>query len=427
MESKRRLPEHIRTIQFVILIAVVFVAGALFGSQYSISEAQGGDLTLSQEDEEAFEPLIQAYNLIQRTYIDPVETNTLINGAITGMVDSIGDRFSLYIDPEINSLDTRLSGEYEGIGAVIGLIEETEQIEIRSVFEGSPAEQAGLQPGDIFIAVDDTDVTGYNTAELSAIVRGPGGTDVVLTMSRNGEEFQVTVTRDTVEITYVTADILENDILYIELTQFSANAREQIDEVLQEYPPSTLNGLILDLRDNGGGLLRSAVDIGGLFIEQGTILIEEFGDGSEIIFKKVDDTGTVVQIFDDGTERVMTDNAEYAGIDAPIVILVNENSASASELVAGAWQDTEVATIIGTQTFGKGTVQQANTLVNGGGLNLTIARWLTPTREWITDLGITPDVVIEMPEEPVEGEDPQLDAAIGFIQEVMEEAEAVSP
>lgn len=427
MEAKRRLPDHLRVLQFALLIAVVFIAGAFFGSQYSISVAQGGDLTLSEEDEAAFEPLIQAYNLIQRTYIEPVESELLINGAISGMVDSIGDRFSMYIDPELNSIDTRLSGEYEGIGAVIGLIEETEQIEIRSVFENSPAEQAGLQPGDIFIAVDGIDLTGFNTAELSAIVRGPGGTDVVLTMSRNGEEFEVTVTRDRVEITYVTAEMLEDNILYIQLTQFSANAREQIDAVLQEYPPETLNGLVFDLRDNGGGLLRSAVDIGGLFIEQGTILIEEFGDGSEILFKKLDDSGTVVQIFDDGTERVMTNNAGYAGVEAPIVILVNANSASASELVAGAWQDTGVATIIGTQTFGKGTVQQANTLINGGGLNLTIARWLTPSREWITDLGITPDVIVELPEEAVDGEDVQLNAALEFIRETLGDAEAVSP
>ncbi len=420
MESKRHLPNHFKAIQFILIVLVVFVAGAIFGSQISISEAQGGDLTLSQENEVAFEPLVQTFNLINRTYIDPVDSATLVNGAITGMVEALDDRFSLYIDPEINALDTRLAGEYEGIGAVIGIIEDTEEIEIRNIFENSPAEQAGLQPGDIFIAVDGRDIVGFNTAELSSIVRGPGGTPVVLTMSRDGEEFEVTIIRDRVELVYVSSELLEGDILYIQLTQFSANAREQIDVVLNQYGADAINGLVFDLRGNGGGLLSSAVDIGGLFIEQGTLLIEQFGDGREIIFKKVDDSGTVTQIFDDGSERIMTNNAGFAGVTAPIIVLVDGNSASASELVAGAWQDTGVATILGTQTFGKGTVQQANTLVNGGGLNITIARWLTPTREWITDQGITPDIVVELPEELEEGQDPQLEAALEFIEDALE-------
>lgn len=418
MNSKPNLGNNTRLIQTLLVIVIALGVGFLFGNVYtSTTRAQGG-FDLPTEAEEEFEAFFQTYNLIQQQYIEDIDNITLVNGAISGMVDSLDDRFSSYVDPELFPfVDTRLAGEIEGIGAVISVIEETEEIEIINVLSDTPAERAGLENGDIFVLVNGDEITGLNTTEVAALVRGPVGTVVNLTMRRDDELLEFSIERDRIEIVSVESEMLDNNIGYIRLADFSVNSRRQVDEALAEFSVGELNGLVLDLRGNPGGLLTAATEIAGLFLEEGVILVEQFGDGEERIFEVRE--GVVYQIFGDGSERVYNENAGYAGVDAPVVVLVDERSASASELVAGAWQDNAVATIMGTVTFGKGTVQIQNTLINGGGVRLTVARWLTPNGAWITDLGITPDVLVEIPEdvELAEGEDPQLDAAISYILE----------
>jgi carboxyl-terminal processing protease len=412
MESKR---QPARQLQVAALVVVVFVFGFALGSQYSTITAQGS-ITLPADVEAEFEPLYQAYNLIDDQFIDAPEANILVDGAIRGMVEALDDPYSNYVDPaSFPFVDSSLSGEIEGIGVVITENEETGEIEVVNVLQGTPAEEAGLEEGDAFIEVNDEYVVGMTYLELASRVRGPAGTSVNITMRRGEDLLDFVVERARIEIPNVETDILEGDIAYISMTQFTSVAREQVDLALAELDPNSRNGLILDLRGNPGGLLTSATQIAGLFLESGTILIEEFGDGDRRIFKIRDDV--VYEIFDDGRERQYATNAGYAGVEVPVVVLVDERSASASELVAGTWQDNATVTLVGATTFGKGTVQLQNSLVNGGGLRLTVARWLTPNGNWISESGVTPDILVELPEstEVAEEEDPQLDAAIGFI------------
>jgi carboxyl-terminal processing protease len=342
----------------------------------------------------------QVYNLIQSDYIDPVELDVLVDGAVTGMVEALGDQFSGYMDPHTYAfLNDDLEGEIEGIGVVIRTDEQTSEIEVVGVLDGAPAQAAGILPGDIFYEVNGTNVVGMSQLELAGEVRGPEGTDVTITMRRGDELVEFSITRARIVIPNVEAEVLDSGMGYIKLNQFSATARQDIDAALVDMDVNSLNGLILDFRDNPGGFLNSAVDVASAFIEEGTIVTEAFSDQDPRVFEATGD---------------------YANIDVPIVVLVNEGSASASELVAGAMQDSEVATIIGETTFGKGTVQTWHDLVNGGGVRLTIARWLTPNGQWIHENGIEPDIVVEWtPESYDDPNDLQLDAAVEFLQETV--------
>lgn len=412
-------------LQIAALVVIVFLAGAVFGSQFSISQAQNSDITLPEDAQAAFEPLFETYNLIQRQYIDPTEATNLADGAIKGMVEALEDEYSGYVDPEhFPFISDDLSGEIEGIGVVITEVEDTGEIEVVNVLPDTPAERNGIEVGDIFMVVDGEDVVGLSTLELATRVRGPAGSTVDLTMRRDGELVDFTIERAAIEVPIVESELLDGNVAYVKLTQFAANARDQVDLALTELDVNSRNGLVFDLRGNPGGLLSAATEIGGLFLEEGTLLIESFGDDEEHVFEIRD--GSVIEVFDDGAERVYTDNAAYGDVRVPVVVLIDERSASASEVVTGAWKDHDTVTLMGETSFGKGTVQIQNTLVNGGGLRLTVARWLTPDRSWISSQGITPDVVVQMPDDPdelAEGEDPQLDAALEFLESKVAEAE----
>ncbi len=397
MKSGRAFWQRTHQIHTVLLVIAVFVAGFVIGSQIMVGEAaeQPREATIGETDE-AFEPFWEAFNAIQDLYIDNVEVPTLVDGAISGMIDALGDQYSGYMNPEIYPLfDADLSGDIEGIGVVIRTLEETGQIQVVNVLKGTPAMEAGVQPGDIFLEVDGESVIGLNQTELAARVRGPSGTTVNITFLRDEETYNVDIVRARIEIPNVETDILEGDIAYISMAEFNALAYDQLRDALEELDVNNRRGLIFDLRGNPGGFLRTAIDIASGFIEDGIILTEEFGNGDTQVFEA---TGN------------------YFGIEVPIVVLVDERSASASELVAGAMQDRDVATLIGEQTFGKGTVQTVRELSNGGGIRLTIARWIRPSGQWIHEIGVEPDIVVEWePEGFDDPEDPQLQAAIDFL------------
>jgi carboxyl-terminal processing protease len=393
-----QLRKQMPKISTALLLVAVFLGGFLLGNQSTSSQAQ--DASFIGNTDEAFAPLFEVYETIQSRYVDSdlIDTPTLINGAITGMVDSLGDPFSGYLDPSaFEMFQTDLSGDVEGIGVVIRTEEETERVVVVEVLEGTGAERAGVLPGDIFIEVDGQSVEGLNQSELAALVRGPSGSDVIITFLRGEELVTLTITRQRFEVPNVTYEVLEGNIGYISMNEFSERSRGQLDQALTDLDVNSLNGLIFDLRGNPGGLLSSAIDVGSAFIEDGVVLYESFGDGSEEVFEA---------------------NGDFAGINVPIVVLVNEGSASASELVSGAMQDRGVATVIGEVTFGKGTVQTLQPLSNNGALRITIARYLLPSRRWIHDVGVTPDIIV--PYDPaVDGVDidPQLDAALEFFQD----------
>lgn len=418
METKPRRWEISRQkIQWLVVLVGIFALGAVFGSQLAVSFAQSNRFELSSEAEEAFQAFFEAYNLIDQDYVTDPELTDLVDGAIRGMVEALNDPYSNYVDAEsFPFVDDNLSGEIEGIGVVI-TENEAGEIEVVNVLEGTPAFQMGLKSGDVFVKVNGEDAIGWTFLELASKVRGPAGTTVDITMRRADELIEFTVVRARIEIPNVEYKILNGNIGYISMAQFSSNARAQVDEAIQALNVNTLDGLIFDLRGNPGGFLSTATQIAGLFLDNQTILIEEFGDGERRTFKL--DGSTVLEVFDNGEQRVYATDAGSAGVTVPVVVLVDQYSASASELVAGAWQDHGTVTLIGETSFGKGTVQVQSKLVNGGGVRITVARWLTPNGHSIHELGITPDIVVELPEdaELAEGEDPQLDAALEFLVE----------
>ncbi len=385
--------QHLAT---ALIVVVIFFAGFALGSQYAVRAAQSSG-TEPPEAEQAFQPFWEVYNLIQSDYIDKVDPATLVDGATKGLVNSLGDEFSAYMNQQTYSLlNSDLSGEFEGIGVVIHTKTDTNEIEVVGLLEGAPAQAAGILPGDIFAKVDGADVATMTQTELAARVRGKEGTDVTITMKRGDSLIDFTITRAHISVPNIESKVLPNDVAYIKLNQFTANARTELDDALKSVDVNSHHGLVLDLRDNPGGLLNSAIDVASAFLPSGTVLIEDFGNNDTHTYEA---TGA------------------YADIQVPIVVLVNESSASASELLAGALQDHHAATIIGTTTFGKGTVQTWHELSNGGGVRLTIARWLTPDGHWIHGAGITPDITVPWDRTTFTGNepDPQLDAAVQFL------------
>lgn len=394
MTALQRIWARIRPLSISIVIVLVFVSGFVLGSQRNPLLAQG-DTAAPADAAKSFEPFWQVYNMIHSNYLDrdKVLEGKLVDGAIKGMVDTLGDQFSGYMDPETYPLfNSDLSGEVEGIGAVVQTDEKTKEISVVQVLEGSPAEAAGLKSGDVFVKVEGEDVTQSTQFDLVRLVRGKEGTSVSLTMRRGEELLEFKITRAKITTPVVESKTLDNGIGYVKLRSFDVNAYKEVSSAIDKLGGKNLKGLVFDLRGNPGGLLNVAIDIASLFLKDGTILVEDFGNGN-------------IQTY--------ATNGKYLGYDIPLTILVDENSASASELVSGAMQDSGRAKLVGVKTFGKGTVQTWQQLVNGGGIRLTIARWLTPNGHWIHGNGITPDIVVEWAQENRdEKNDPQLKAAI---------------
>jgi carboxyl-terminal processing protease len=399
----RALRARFPHVSLVVIVALTFTFGYALGVGSSRIVAQD-DTSLPPDAQQAFRPFFQVYNLIQAQYIDDVDIETLVDGAAEGMVDALEDEYSSYMDADaFPILNSDLTGEFEGIGVVISTNDETDEIEVVGLLDGAPAGKAGLLPGDVFVAVDGEDISEWDQTEFAVQVRGPAGTEVEITIRRGDELLDFRITRERIVVENVVSELVADDtIAYIGIREFNSETRALIDQAVAALDVNQRDGLILDVRDNPGGFLDSAINVTSAFIEQGTILVEQFSEDNETVY---------------------TATGEYAGITVPIVLLTNESSASASEILAGALQDTESATLIGETTLGKGTVQVWSPLVNGGGVRLTIARWLTPERRWIQDQGVTPDITIEFtPQIYNDPNDPQLDAAIRFLQ-----GEAVEP
>lgn len=380
----------LRTFFTAFGVGVIFTAGFGIGTVSSVIRAQ------DDKAPENFGPLWEAYDLIQRDYIDDIPDDVLVQGALDGMIDALDDPFSDYMSPDdYAAVRDSLNGEVQGIGVVIRTDEETGEIEVVGVLDGTPAKRAGILPGDILYAVDGVLSSELEQGELANMVRGEEGTSLVVSVRRGDQTIDFEMVRERITIPNVEAEVLEGNIAYVRLNQFTAESREQLDATFNSINVNARKGLIFDLRDNPGGLLSSAIDIASAFIPDGIILTEAFSDENQQVYQATGDT---------------------AGIRVPVVVLVNAGSASASELVSGALQDRGVATLVGTTTFGKGTVQTWQDLSNGGGLRLTIARWLTPNGNWIHEVGITPDIIVEWtPESYEDPDDPQLERAVDLI------------
>jgi carboxyl-terminal processing protease len=352
-----------------------------------------------QELEELFEPFWQTWNLVESEFVEqPVDQEAMMRGAINGMLESLGDEHTSYLDPEMfERANAHLDGqEYEGIGAWVDI--SGDYLMIISPMPGSPAEEAGLRPNDIVTAVDGEDMTGIDGELVRQRIIGPEGTVVRLTILREGVEqpFDVEVTRASIVVPTLEGRMLDDNLAYVRLYTFGADTAKDMRNTLKDLLAQQPDGLILDLRYNGGGYLDTAISVVSEYISDGVVMVEEFGDG-----------------------KVKTYEAEGGGIatEIPLVILINEGSASASEIVAGAVQDRKRGLLVGTTSFGKGSVQNYTPLVNEqGAVRVTIARWLTPDGRQINGVGLEPDYVIEISEDDIlQDRDPQLDKAIELL------------
>ncbi|HRP46855.1 MAG TPA: S41 family peptidase, partial [Trueperaceae bacterium] len=319
--------------------------------------------------------LIQAFGALKSGYLTDVDDDKLIEGAITGMLASLDDPYTSYLLPTEAARDNQdLTGSFEGIGAVLTPHDRQsgKGVEILTVYAGGPASKAGLQRGDIFVSVDGTDVAAMTTSEVADLVRGPKGTTVNLVMNRPGQAEPVTfaIQRGTIQIIDVSSAMLPNDVGYLALTSFNnQRLHDQMVEHLDKLIQQGATSLVLDLRDNSGGLLNQAI-----------LIADDFLSGGDIVFQR--SRGV--------TQRIAS--ADPKAYDLPMVVLVNENSASASEIVAGALQENHRALVVGEQTFGKGVAQSVLSLSDGGQLRYVSFEWLTPDRRSIAEKGITPDV-----------------------------------
>lgn len=346
-----------------------------------------------------FAPFWEAWQIVHDQYVDqPVDDVKLMRGAIRGMLDALGDPHTGYMDPDdYKEATTMLEGEYEGIGAWVDI--SGDYLTIISPMSGSPAEKAGLQPGDQIIAVDGKDVTGVAPEVVRKRVLGPAGTKVRLTIRRKGveEPFDVVVTRAHITVPSVEGRMLDSGVAYVQIYTFGEKTGQQLHETLQKLLAQNPKGLIIDLRNNGGGYLTTAIQVASEFLPKGTVVMyERYGDGTQQVYK-----------------------AQGGGLatNIPLVVLINEGSASASEIVSGAIQDHGRGLLVGTVSYGKGSVQNWIPLQDDqGAVRVTIARWYTPKNRQISGKGLTPDVEVALTKEDIQAKrDPQLDKAVELI------------
>jgi carboxyl-terminal processing protease len=397
----------------LIFLAIVLVACS-FGGGYATKQflpfGSGASATASpqadssqggtpQDLQTLFAPFWEAWQIVHGNYVDqPVDDTKLMEGAIRGMINALGDQHSTYMDPqEYKDATISLQGFYAGIGAYVDT--NGEFLTIIRPISGSPAEAAGLQPGDIIQAVNGEDVTGVNPETVRQKVLGTAGTEVTLTILRGEQEpFDVTITRAVITIPSVESKILDNNIGYIKISVFgdstAVDFHNQLATILAQNP----KGLIIDLRDNTGGVMDAAIKIASEFIPSGVIVYEQYGDGTKTPYKAQ-------------PNGLATDSS------LPVVVLVNGYSASASEILAGALQDAGRGKLLGEKTYGKGEVQYWIPLSNNeGAARITIARWLTPKGRTIDKIGLTPDIEVKLTTEDYKaGLDPQLDAAVQLL------------
>lgn len=411
-----------KTISIVLIFTVTFLFGWESASYYILRHSEKQTVKTSdvspmaaftslimQDDavyEEAnMETFWTVWDLLGTHYVEEgaLDERQMVFGAIKGMVESLGDPYTVYMDPdETVEFDQNLSGTLEGIGAELTVKDQA--LVVVTPLKNSPAEKAGLLPGDIVYKID-----GELTAEMTLFdaimnIRGEQGTEVVLTIIREKtkDPFEVSIVRDKVNLDTVEMEEVEDGIYLISVYQFNDHTLPEMEEVINKLLLDDFKGLILDLRNNGGGYLEISVDILSEFLE-GTV---------EAVTIKRRDEDLNETMFVSGKPRLA---------EANLAVLINDGSASASEIVAGALQDYERAIIIGEQSFGKGSVQEVDKLDDGSSIRMTIAKWYTPNGRNIDETGIDPDIIVEYSEEDYANDvDPQLNAAVEYLNSLQD-------
>lgn len=375
---------------FVLILVGGFWCGYFFNQKINIEAQQGANFNL----------LFKTWNQIENKFYKFSEEKAeelkqeMLYGAIEGMIQSLNDPYSDFLRPEESlQLKEDLSGSYEGIGAEIGI--RNDVLTVISPIKGTPAEKAGIMAGDKILEINGESTEEMTLTQAVMKIRGKAGTEVNLKINRDEEILEIKVIRAKIDIPTLDFEMLNNNIAYIQLYNFYEDAPAEFKTVSQEILKSGTNKIILDLRNNPGGYLSVATDIGNLFIERGKVILKE-------------DRGRA------GIDEILS-SGPGAFSQFQVIILINEGSASASEILAGAIKENNpnTTTIIGKTSFGKGTVQEFIPLSDGSSLKLTIAGWLLPSGESIDGKGISPDIEVEMTEDDVKaGRDPQLEKAI---------------
>ena len=368
---------------------------------FTVSAGSGQTVHTDPQQEVDLSLLWSVWHLLDRHYVDPqkLEIRSMVFGAVGGLVNAVGDPYTVFMTPKDTVMfENALSGTLEGIGAQLDI--QKGAIVVVSPLKGSPAEKAGLQAKDIIVAVDSTSVEGFSLEAVVQLIRGPKGTNVTLTVVRPPlhEPIKINVTRDAIHIPSVESKIVKTQtgsIGLVVLNQFGNDSVAELRQALLAFPLKNLKGIVLDLRFNGGGYLDGAVDLVSMFVRDGIIVSVAGRDGPSDVHRV---TGSPILP------------------DVPLVVLINGGSASASEITAGALQDMKRATIIGTQSFGKGTVQEIIELPGGSSLRVTTAHWLTPSGHDLGKKGVTPDIIVDRTiDEYKSGYDPQMLAAEAWL------------
>ena len=422
----------------MVLVAVM-AGGALFVSGYSVGRDQGRATGSDVSERDAWQPFWDAYDFVRTRYpLEPIDRTSLVEGAIRGMVESLGDPYSSYLSPDDfrGTLDD-ISGSFEGIGAEIGSVDATGNTSDCATFgpdcrlvvvrpiEDSPAEAAGLLPGDIITSIDGAALDGLTPNEARDKVRGKAGTEIKLHIQRYSvtlapspapgssaapgaspgpgptapprqlqKEFDVTLVRAKIQRREVTTgELAAGTVGYIHLSGFSDGGADQVDAALKADLAKGIKKFVLDLRGNPGGFVTDARRVASAFIPDGTIFWQQDAQGQQ-------------------TETSALEGGLATDMSISVVVLIDKGSASASEIVAGALQDRGRAKLIGETSFGKGTVQEWRELGSVGGVKLTVAKWLTPDKRWIHKIGLTPDIAVTVQANLPPGSDPVLDRAL---------------
>ncbi|MEK7124856.1 MAG: S41 family peptidase [Patescibacteria group bacterium] len=409
-------PRNTRILTIVVLVALVVGFGSGFWfANYRVTDGEFGLQTLfnkeyGQPKNIDFGLFWQVWDSLNKKYVEKgdISMQKMVYGAISGMVNSIGDPYTVFFEPKLSKkFQEEISGSFSGVGMEIG--KRNNMLTVIAPIKDTPAYRAGIQSGDVILKIDDKSTENLTVEEAVGFIRGPRGTRVTITIVRNGDDISrdVTLTREVIKVPAVTWKMMDGHIAYVDITTFNQNVDTEFEKAAKEILRSSADRIIVDLRNNPGGLLDSAIELSGWFLDHNSLVTTEvFGDGERNEFRT-------------------TGDAELKKY--PTVILINDGSASASEILAGALHDNRAVKLIGEKTFGKGSVQELEKFSDGSSLKVTIAKWLTPAGVSISEKGIVPDVEITIDPKATDadtivigesGKDPQLDKAIEVVNDL---------
>lgn len=359
-----------------LTLALILIAGGMLAANYK-----------------HFGNLVKVVSLVKTQYLHPVDPTTMVDGAAKGIVNSLNDPYSVYLDANtFSALQEQIKGSFGGLGILVGV--KDKRLTVVRTYQGTPAARAGVHASDVIVQIDERDATDIDLETAIGLMRGPVGSKINLIVTRNGsdEPLPITMFREEISVPTVEGRVLPDSAIgYVAISQFTERTPREMKETLNKLTGEAVKGLVLDLRDNPGGELYAAVEVAKNFIPKGPIVFIDYRNGKDQEYK-----------------------SEGENLQLPLVVLMNGNSASASEILAGAVKDTGAGTLVGTKTFGKGIVQTVFPLENGAGLKLTTARYLTPAKNDIHEKGIQPDVTVPLEDRT---RDTQLEQAVAIMKQ----------